>query len=187
MAVFEDQNRKSWLVEFDGLLLQDVLTETGVDLGDLSAGGLSAVEQSPVTLCRVLTVLCRDQWQGSDKLTARQFSKLIRGETITKSLAAIQEAAKSFFPPNQWSEIQSASASQREFQETWRKIQPVIRQLNQPDMESMRPAILAALGEMLGGMNLPQLEALQSAGGQAVTQSLDVSDSPPNAESVPAA
>ena len=181
MASFVDQNQKTWLVEFDGLLLQDVLTETGFDLGDLSAGGLSAVEQSPITLCRVLSVLCRDQWQA-EKLRVSQFSKLIRSHTVTRALTAIMEEAESFFPPNQWSEIQSSLESQREFRVTWRKIQPVVRQLNEPEMESLRPSILSALSEMMGGMNLQELDALTSAGGQDATQSSDVSVSPESAE-----
>lgn len=183
MASFKTTG-KTWLVEFDGLLLSDVLAETGIDLGDLSAGGLAAVEQSAIKLVKALTVICREQWQA-DKLTERQFSKLIRGDVFESSLAAVLEAAEDFFPQSRWSEVQQAFDSRKEFAKLWIQLQPVLQKLNEPEMESMRPAVIAALTEMMGGMNLQDLEKLKSAIGPDAIPSQPASDAPENAESAP--
>jgi len=186
MATFKDVNGREWLIDFDGLLLSDVLDETGLDLGDLSAGGLAAIEQSPIKLVKVLSVLCRDQSQR-DKITDRQFSKAIRGDVFSKALTAVLEAAESFFPQSQWSDVQFRLENRRQFQTDWAKLQPLLQRLNEPEMDSLRPAILAAMTEMMGGMSSQNLDELISAGGQDVTPSSPVSASLESVESVPAA
>lgn len=186
MPTFKDINGREWKVEWDGLLLADVLTETGVDLADLSAGGIATIEQESPKLVRVLTVLLRDEIKEA-KLSDRQFSKGIRGNVFKEAFAAVLGAAADFFPQSVWLEVQQRFESQRKFRESWTKIKPLLAKLREPEMEALRPAVLQALTEMMGGMDSGTLQDLISATGQDATQSSPATDSPEKSEQAHAA
>lgn len=164
MPTFKDINKRSWLIEWDGLLLDEVRTRTGIDLADLSAGGLATISQDVSKLVKVLTVLCRDQID-ENKLTDRQFSKLIRGDVIPEAFAVVLEAAADFFPASTWSELQQHLTSRKTFGQRWTKIRPILDKLNEPDMEALKPAIMAVLTDMMGNIDSSGLQKLMSAGG----------------------
>ena len=139
---------KQWNIEFDGLLLDDVMTETGVDLADLSAGGLAEIEQDAKKLVKVLLVLCNPQ-----DLDKRAFSKRIVCEVIPASLKAIVGAAANFFPPSQWSEILQRLEQAKEFDRNWAQIKPMVAKLNQPDMPAvLRDAVMGDNAKALYGI-----------------------------------
>lgn len=148
MSTFNDSMGQSWTVEFDGLLLDDVYQATGIDLADLSAGGLAAIEQDAKKLVKVLLVLCEPK-----DIDERTFSKRIVRDVIPGAIEAIVSAAANFFPPKQWSEIQSRLDQQREFDQNWAKIRPIVAKLNDPDMPAaLREAVMGALTEAMGEM-----------------------------------
>jgi hypothetical protein len=182
---FKDINDRQWRVEWDGLLLDDVRTETGIDLADLSAGGLATIDQDAPKLVKVLSVLLREEISAA-KMTDRQFSKAIRGKALPAALAAVLGAAADFFPESVWLEVQQRFESQREFRTNWTKIKPLLAKLNEPEMENLRPTIFQALTEMMGGGSLEHFQALASATGQVPTQSPPATDSPVNSESAQA-
>lgn len=169
-TTFKDINGREWKIEWDGLLLDDVRTETGIDLADLSAGGLATIDQDAPKLVKVLSVLLREEIKAAS-LTDRQFSKLIKRDVQPAAFAAVLGAAADFFPVNVWSDVQQRFETQREFQTNWMRIKPLLAKLNEPSMESLRPTILQALTEMMGGLTSEKLEALASATGQEVTPS----------------
>lgn len=183
---FRDRSNRDWRVEWDGLLLDDVRTQTTIDLADLSGGGLAIIETDAPKLVKVLAVLLREQIAGA-KLSNEQFSKAIRGDVLTSAFAAVLEAAADFFPQDTWSGIQRHLTSQRTFRTNWIKVKPLLAKLNEPEMESLRPAVLQALTEMMGGIDGQQLQELMSATGQVATPSPPVTSSPEKLESTPAA
>ena len=153
MSKFTDQMGESWTVEFDGLLLDDIANATGVDLADLSGGGLVEVEQDAKKLVRVLCVICADEISNRGK-SNRDFAKRIVGETIEKATEAIVSAAGNFFPPKQWSELQSRLDSQRQLAEQTRTAKPLM-------------ALLAVLPE---GMRIGAMEELQRSMAQGMSE-----------------
>lgn len=187
MPTFEDAEGRDWRVEFDGLILDDVLTETGIDLADISSGGLAKINEHVSSLVRVLCVLCRDQFTEK-KLTAKEFAKAIRGDAITGAVTAVLGAAAAFFPKSVWSEMESRLADQKKLTEAWTRLQPLLRKLNEPDVpEAVQTAVVSALAEMMNSSDLQSLLAASSADGPADTLSTSVSDSPESAASAPAA
>ena len=156
MSQFKDANNESWQVVFDGLLLDEVFQATDVDLADISAGGLADIEQDAKKLVRVLTVVCGDELKERG-IAARDFSRRIYGESITRAQVAIVSAAANFFPPKQWSEILSRLDQQRGFNEQWAAMQPLVSKLNQPSMPAaMREAVMAAIAQGIDkGMTAP--------------------------------
>ena len=153
MSKFTDQMGDTWAVEFDGLLLDEIANATGVDLADLSGGGLVEVEQDAKKLVRVLCVICADEISNRGK-SNRDFAKRIVGETIEKATEAIVSAAGNFFPPKQWSELQSRLDSQRQLAEQTRTAKPLM-------------ALLAVLPE---GMRIGAMEELQRSMAQGMSE-----------------
>jgi hypothetical protein len=148
MSSFRDEAGKTWTIQFDGLLLDDVLTETGIDLADLSAGGLSTIDQDAKKLVKVLVVLC-----GPLEIDEREFSRLIVRDVITAAREAIVSAAANFFPPSEWSEIQQLLDQQREFNQQWATIRPMVQKLNEPGMPAeLREAVMGALTKAMDDM-----------------------------------
>lgn len=183
MTSFRDKQDRTWKIELDGLLLADVRSETGIDLVDLSAGGLAKIEQDAISLVQVLCVLCRDDY--SPDLTDRQFAKLLTGEVLELACAAVLEAVACFFRPKKWSEVRSAFENQKTFDAQWIQLRPMLAKLNEPEMESIRPAVMEALTEMMSAGDSAQLESMISATGPADTPSTAATASPENAELTP--
>lgn len=186
MATFTDTAERNWTVELDGLLLGEVQSETGIDLGDAAGTAYAKIEDSPILLVQVLAVLCREQIR-EQKLTESQFSKGIRRDVLGRAAEAVLEAAEGFFPPSTWSELQSSLKSLRSFNRQWAKLRPMLAKLNEPEMPpALRDAVMGALTEMMEGIASDKLEKLASASGPAAPPTSAASGSPENAESAPA-
>ena len=173
MSTFTDSMGDTWSIQFDGLLLDEVFEKTNVDLADISAGGLAAIESDPKALVKVLVVLCADELSSRGK-TARDLSKRIVGEAIERASAAVVGAAAAFFPPRHWSEVESRLKQQREFNDQWATMRPLVAKLNQPDFPSaMKDAVMAAIAEGINEMTpagtSPKSPVNQSATGPDVT------------------
>lgn len=191
MPTFRDANQREWLVSFDGLLLGEVRDECKVDLCDPGAEGYLRLQMDDALLVQVLTALLRESIAAA-KLTGRDFSKAIRGQSIEDAFAAIWSAAENFFPAKKWSAMQSAFQALCRNQEAWDELRPMMRLLNNPDMpDSMREAVLEAIGKEIGKM--APTDSAPSTGETSATNSTGAMASPPastspeSPESVPAA
>lgn len=186
MTSFTDAKGRAWTIELDALLLDDVRQETGIDLADLSAGGLAAIDQDAVKLVQVLCVLCGEE-MDKDGITNKQFAKLMRGDALTRALDAVARSVQSFFPEKTWLEVQSAFENQKSFNQSTQMLKPLLSKLNQPEMEAMRTPVLEALTEVIqrqlaGGLDAS--EVLASVTGQDHTPSTHASDTQESAELV---
>lgn len=106
MSMFKDALGQEWRVEFDGFLLDRIDKEAKIDLADLSAGGLLAVERDVKALIRVLAVSCDEQLKERRK-PVKEFQSQIRKDAITRARAAVTEALADFFPESEWSAMRS--------------------------------------------------------------------------------
>ncbi len=111
MSKFTDALGQEWTVEFDGFLLDRIYKEADVDLADLSATGLFAVERDVKALVRVLSVACDEQLKANRK--PAEFQKQIRKDAITRARKALMEALADFFPESEWSAMQSSLAKRK--------------------------------------------------------------------------
>lgn len=187
MTTFTDADGRAWRVEFDGLLLDEVEKSTGIDLADLSGGGLARLDEHAPSLIRVLTVLCAEEISAK-KLTPKEFAKGIRREAFPAAMKAVLAAAEDFFPKSSWSELQLRLTETRQIAEHWTKLKPLLRKLNEPDVpRAMQDAVMAALAEMIEGIDLQSLATAAAAGGPEDTPPTSAADSPASAESAPAA
>lgn len=187
MATFKDTSGREWRVEFDGLLLDDVLTETGLDLSDLSCGALAQLDHHASSLVKVLRVLCGDEIRERN-LQPREFARALRGDALVEALEAVLGAARDFFPPSVWSAMESRLKSQREFNRQWREIRPMLAKLNEPEVPpALQQAVMEALVEMMELGDSQSLRDAMSAGGRAGIPPTSASSSPENAESPPGA
>jgi len=107
VSKFSDARGDEWTIAFDCFLLDRVRKEAEVDLADVSAGGLLSVERDVTALGRVVAVACDEQWKARGR-TAREFSRGIRGEALTRARGAVMEALADFFPASEWSAMQSS-------------------------------------------------------------------------------
>ena len=178
----------TWTIELHGLLLDQAAEETGLDLVEVSAAGLLAIETSKRHLCAVVRALCREQCEER-KLSAIDFSKLLKGEVLESAFAAVVGSVQDFFPPNEWSVIQSNWKKQKDIQTANEGIQqlqaakPLADGFLQLPPEWRERIIKQAGGE---SYDLQQLEALASAAGQESTPSEPTTDAAENSELAPA-
>jgi hypothetical protein len=112
MSKFSDALGQEWSIEFDGFLLDRIEKEAKIDLADLSATGLLAVERDAKALIRVLAVACDEQLKFRRK-SAAEFQKQIRKEAITRARGALLEALADFFPESEWSAMRSNLTTRR--------------------------------------------------------------------------
>lgn len=106
MSTFRDANGGEWRVILDAFLIDEAKRETGVDLAELSASGWQAIATDAAAVGRVLAVVCGDQIR-EQKLTTRQFARAVRGPAIAAGRKALLDEGADFFPPSEWSELQS--------------------------------------------------------------------------------
>ncbi len=191
MPNFIDADGKTWPVEFDAFVLEEIHRETGVDLADIVAGGWESLENER-TLVRVMAVVCGQPF--------RDFAKLIRQEAIGRAKAALEAAAADFFQATKWSAMQSTLEKQKkqmeilqsgkEFREAWAELGPIIAaiktmppEMKEAAMDEVRKKIRDAGGD---DSTLQTLEEFASATGPDSTPSKPVTDSPGKSESAPA-
>ena len=196
MAKFTDSKGEERTISFDAFVLDEVEQATGIDLADLSGNGYATIGQNSTALVKVLAALCGESFKA--------FAPSITGQTIVDGRQAVLEAAADFFPPSEWSEIQSSLEKSKglkkaiadgkelaELGEVLETIRPILATIEAmpPEMKAGAKAEMLKAIEEAGGTasDLEQLEALASAGGQAVTPSNAAIDLPASAESQPAA
>ena len=107
MSVFRDVRGNEWQVQLDAFAIEEAKRETGVDLADISAGGWFTIATDASAVGRVLAVLCGDEIRAR-KMTSRAFARLVRGDAIQRGRQALLAEGADFFPPSEWSEIQSS-------------------------------------------------------------------------------
>ena len=184
MASFSD-GTSTWVVEFDGLVLAEIKTKAGVDIVQ---DGLFQIEQREDVLTNALLVLCREQIDSA-KLTDKQFAKRIIGEVAAKAVEAVGGAARDFFRPSRWSEIQSRSESRREHEEMYQSLRPMLAMLERPEIpQSFRQAVMDAIAAKIEAASSSQpLPVNPSVSGPDATPQNAASDTPDSSESVRAA
>jgi hypothetical protein len=183
VSKFADAQGREWRLEFDGFLLDRIATEAKVDLADLSAGGLLAVERDVKALVRVLSVACDEQLKDSGK-TAVEFQKQIRKDAITRARGAMMEALADFFPQSEWSAMQSNLTTRKEQPEITPEQILLARDFVKMNPED-RSELLDWLREQAGGGSLESLVEDVSVYGQDATLPTPAAVSPENAESTP--
>ena len=95
MATFTDKKQRSWQIDFDVYLAEKVKAAVDVDLLNLFADTTAAeVLGNPVTLVRVLTVLCEEQFK---KVTPEDFGRSLAGDSLEGAGHALLESVADFF------------------------------------------------------------------------------------------
>ena len=184
MSVFKDAIGQEWRLEFDGFLLDRIEKEAGVDLADLSAGGLLAVERDVKALVRVLSVACDEQFKERRK-PAAEFQKQIRKEAITRARKAVMEALADFFPESEWSGMLSSLTTRKEQPEmTSEQLQLAIT-FAKFDPEVQRDVMSVIRQEAAKGGSLPSLPDSESVPDQDTTLPTPADDSLENATLAP--
>ena len=186
MASFQDAGGRDWSISFDAFALTEVRKETDIDLADISAGGWLKVETDSAALGQVVAILCRDEIKQRG-MTPREFIKLLRGKTIIAAREALGVEGADFFPPREWSAIQSNYWTRKEAKDQAQKMQSAMEA-----MEGMGPDFKAgAMNAMLDiarqaardGMSSPDSTPEdQSASGRDVTPSKNVTRERESAE-----
>lgn len=193
MTVFKDLAGQEWRVSLDAFTLDDVRKQTGVDLADISAGGWHQIETDAGACVRVLAVICADEIRANGR-TPRQFAAAIRKDAIPAARAALLAEGADFFPPNEWSAIQSNLQKRRESRQQAMDLlttQDVLQALTvlPPAMQigaaDAAQAIQAAFQQTKAAGGSPPSPAKASVGGQESTPSAPATGSPENVESPP--
>ena len=184
MAKFSDNSGVAWPFEFDCFLLDRVEKEAKVDLADLSAGGLLAVERDVKALGRVLVVVCGEQCKERGKSPA-EFIKQIRKDAITRAREAVMEALADFFPGNEWSAMQSSLEKRRKEPNLSPEQLQLAIGFTKMDPEAQRDIMSVVRQEMEEDGSSPSSPDSESAPVPAATPPTPVDDSPENVESVP--
>lgn len=189
MTTFRDAIGRDWTIEFDALTLGRLRDQYKIDLIDVGAGGYTLIERDEDKLRQALQVLCDEQIDKL-KLTDKQFSRgLFGGESAVRAYQAVVAGAADFFPPKKWSAMLSSCKMQRQLDESWASLKPMLRLINDPDMpQAMTDSILMAVTEKfgeIGSTDLRSLAAAASAPGQAATPSSTATDSPDSAAPSP--
>lgn len=184
MSTFSDALGQEWRVEFDGFLLDRIEKEAKVDLADLSAAGLLAVERDAKALIRVLAVACEEQLKERRK-PAAEFQRQIRKEAITRARGAVLEALADFFPQSEWSEMLSSLAKRRDQPEMTPEQLTLATGFLRMDPEVQREVMTLVREEIAEAGSLRSLPEDGSASTPDATPSTPVDDSPESAESVP--
>lgn len=183
MTTFRAGDR-NWTIELDGMLLDEVADETGVDIVNVSSAGLLAIETDKRKLCAVLRSLCRAEYQDNG-LSDRDFSKLLKGEVLDNALKAVVGSVQAFFPQSEWSEMQSRLQTLREIDqasdatEVLTKAQPLAQAFASLPAQLREQMVKEAGGE---SSDLQALEALASATGPENTPASPTTDSAENSE-----
>jgi len=185
MSKFTDTAGREWTVEFDCFLLDRVRKEADVDLADISAVGLLAIEQDVTALVRVLSVVCADQWKTRG-LTARDFQKPIRQDALIRARDAVMEALADFFPQSAWSAMRSSSQTRASRPEMSAQDLQLATGFLKLAPEVQRDVMTLIQQEMASGSS-PLSEREPSASVSDAMPQSPADDSPESAESVPEA
>lgn len=184
MSTFTDALGQEWRLEFDGFLLDRIEKEASVDLADLSAGGLFAVERDVKALVRVLSVACDEQLKERRK-PAAEFQKQIRKEAITRARKAVMESLADFFPESEWSAMQSNLTTRKNQPEMTPEQLQLAAGFLKMDPEVQRDVMSLIQQEAMAGGSLASLPDNESAPDPDTTPSTPADDSQENVTSAP--
>ena len=184
MSKFSDALGQEWTLEFDGFLLDRIEKEASVDLADLSAVGLFAVERDAKALIRVLSVACDEQLKERRK-PAAEFQKQIRKEAITRARKAVMESLADFFPESEWSAMQSSLTTRKNQPEMTPEQLQLAAGFLKMDPEVQRDVMSVIQQERAKVGSLPSLPDAASAFARDATPPTPVDDTPGSAESAP--
>lgn len=188
MPTFKDLSGREWTIRFDGLLLDELRAERGIDLTDLVGTVYVTLQNDAALLTRALCFLCREAVDQAG-LTPRQFAANLAGEALDAAFAALLQAAQDFFPPRLWCGMHSRYSQQKTLLTDWVQVQPILAVLNRPEVSPpLREALLrelaASMRQTIG--DLSTSAAAASATGPARTRSKRASAPPATAASAPA-
>ena len=184
MSKFSDASGLAWPFEFDCFLLDRVEKEANVDLADLSAGGLFAVERDVKALGRVLAVVCSEKMKERGT-SPEDFIKMIRKNAITRAREAVLEALADFFPASEWSEMQLNSEKRKnQPQMTPEELQMAVA-FTKMDPEAQRGIMEIVQEEKANAGNSPSSPEDESAPDPDATPPTPVESSQESAESAP--
>lgn len=184
MAKFSDNSGVAWPFEFDCFLLDRVEKEAKVDLADLSAGGLFAVERDVKALGRVLAVVCAEQCKERGK-SPSEFIKQIRKDAITRAREAVMEALADFFPGSEWSAMQSSLAKRRKEPEMTPEQLQLAAGFLRMDPDVQKDIMGIVQQEMAEGGSSPSSPEGESAPAPDVMPPTPAENLPESAESAP--
>ena len=184
MSKFTDALGQEWRLEFDGFLLDRIATEAKVDLADLSAGGLLAVERDVKALVRVLAVACEEQLKERRK-SAVEFVKQIRKGAITRARGAVLEALADFFPESEWSAMQLSLTTRKNQPEMTPEQLQLAAGFLKMAPEVQRDVIGLIQNELAEAGNLPSSLEGESAPARDAMPPMPAGDLPASAESAP--
>ncbi len=184
MSKFTDAIGQEWRLEFDGFLLDRIEKEAKVDLADLSAGGLLAVERDVKALVRVLSVAVDEQLKER-RQPAAEFQKQIRKDAITRARKAVMEALADFFPESEWSEMLSSLTTRKNQPEMTPEQLQLAAGFLKMDPEVQRDVMSLIQQEAAEGGSLPSLPGSESAPDQDATLPTPADDSRENVTSAP--
>lgn len=166
MSKFTDASGNEWSIEFDCFVLDKVRKESEVDLAEVSAGGLLAVERDVTALGRVLVVAVEEQ-RSQRGMSPRDFLKVIRGDALSRAREAVLDALADFFPASEWSVMQSNLTTRK----------------NQPDITPEQLTLAAGFLKMDPSVQRDVMSLIQQENGNsqlfAGGQSAFASDSMP--------
>lgn len=175
MSIFTDALGQEWRVEFDGFLLDRIEKESKIDLADISAGGLLAIERDVKALVRVLSIACDEQLKERRK-SAAEFQKQIRKDAITRARAAIMEELADFFPQSEWSAMQSNLTTRKNQPEMTPEQLQLAAGFLKMDPEVQRDVMELIRLETEGRGSSPSSLESESAAGPEDTQEMSASD-----------
>jgi hypothetical protein len=184
VSTFKDALGQPWQIEFDGFLLDQIEKEAQVDLADLSAAGLYAVQSDVKALVRVLAVACGEQLKEKRK-PAADFQRQIRKDAITRSRAALMVALADFFPESEWSEMQSNLVKRQTSPEMTPEQLQLAAGFMKMDPEVQRDVMGLIQQEIAEDGNLPSSLGDESVYDADAVLSMPVDDSPESVESLP--
>jgi len=184
VATFQDALGREWRIELDCFLLDRIDKEAAVDLGDLAAGGLLAIEREAKALGRVLAVVCDEQLKEL-RMSPAEFQKQIRKDAITRAKEAVREALADFFPENEWSAMQSNLTTRKNQPEMTPEQLQLATGFLRMAPEVQRDVMGLIRDETDGRGNLPTSQESESVVGLGGTPETPASDSPASATSAP--
>lgn len=183
MTAFKDLTGAEWQLEFDAFTFDDIRKATGIDLAEQSGGGYMLIDSDAAALVRVLAAACKDQLVARG-IDAREFAKRMKREAIDAGRAALWGALPDFFPPKQWSEIQSNLDQRRQHRQTAERLQIALSGLDTlpPDMrvgamEALQEIITETMSDSSSPISPDELLSLYAIGPDAIP--------PKNATAVP--
>lgn len=189
---FKDNQDRRWKIEFDAFLLDDVYSETGIDLADMSASGYAQIGNNIRPLVKVLVELLRHQLKA-EGVSPAEFNRSVNGEVAEEAFHAIMGAAENFFQPSQWSGLRSNLKTQEEIR-TAKAMAEAMGDANQLiEMMAAYGRLPKELREQVAreagatDSDLRELEKVMSAGGQDAMPAKPATSSPAKSESQPAA